>query len=78
VDYDNYRETGSGVKIPFTVRMSPASPRSELQTVTTIQIQKVQDNVPIDDARFVKPPSKPAPPPAAAPATPPPAAAPAR
>lgn len=78
VDYDDYRDTGSGVKIPFTVRTSPASPRSELQTFSTMQVQKVQDNVPIDDAKFAKPPSKPAPPPATPSATPPQAAAPAR
>jgi len=75
VDYDDYRDTGSGVKIPYIIRMSPASLRSELQTSTTIQVQKVQDNVAIDDGKFTKPPSKPAPP---APVASPQSSAPAR
>ncbi len=57
-DYDDYKDTGSGVKIPFVVRMLPASERSELQTSSTLQIKKVQDNVPIDRGKFVKPQSK--------------------
>jgi hypothetical protein len=55
VDFDGYRETGSGVKIPFVVRMSPAGPRTEIEPTSTLRITKVQDNVPIDDAKFVKP-----------------------
>jgi len=80
MDYDDYRDTGTGVKIPFVIHMSPASLHSELQTYTTIQVQKVQDNVAIDDSKFVKPLSNPAPGPAPAPtpsAAPPPSAAPA-
>jgi hypothetical protein len=79
VDYDDYRDTGSGVKIPYVIRMSPASLHSELQTFTTIRVQKVQDNVAIDDGKFVKPPSlfTPGPAPAATPAAAPPSAAPA-
>jgi photosynthetic reaction center cytochrome c subunit len=57
-DYEDYQDTGSGVKIPFVIRMLPASERSELQTSSTVQIQKVQDNVPIDGRKFVKPQSK--------------------
>ena len=60
-DYDDYRDTGSGVKIPFWIRMIPASPRSAFASRSSIRIQKVQDNVPVDDAKFTKPPSKPQP-----------------
>jgi hypothetical protein len=62
-DYDDYRDTGSGVKIPFWIRMIPASPRSAFISRSSIRIQKVQDNVAVDDAKFTKPPSKPQPPP---------------
>ena len=58
VDYDDYRDTGSGVKIPFTIRMIPATPGNSLATVSTIKVQKVQDNVPIDNAKLAKPPAK--------------------
>jgi len=61
VDFDDYRNTGSGVKIPFVVRMLPATPRTELSTQATLRITSVKDNVPIDDAKFVKPaPTQPA------------------
>jgi photosynthetic reaction center cytochrome c subunit len=60
VDYDNYRDTGSGVKYPFLIHMIPATARSEAQTQSTIRVQKVQDNVDINDAKFIKPESKPA------------------
>jgi photosynthetic reaction center cytochrome c subunit len=60
VDYDNYRDTGSGVKYPFLIHMIPTTPRSEAQTQTTILVQKVHDNLDIDDAKFAKPQSKPA------------------
>ncbi len=53
VDYDDYRNAGHGVKIPFVIRMFPATSESHLQTHTTIHVQKVQENVPIDDAKFV-------------------------
>ena len=62
-DYDDYRDTGSGVKYPFLIHMEPASGRLELITHSTIHVQKVQDNVAIDDAKFVKPVSKEDPPP---------------
>jgi hypothetical protein len=58
VDYSDYRNTGSGVKIPFLVEMVPGSPRSELWTTSTLRVDKVQDNVAIDDAKFTKPASK--------------------
>ena len=62
LDFEDYLDTGSGVKIPFTVRMAPSSPRIELEPTSTLRITKVQDNVSLDAATFVKPVS---PPPAA-------------
>jgi hypothetical protein len=70
VEYDDYRDTGSGVKFPFLIRSIPANPLGAVVSRTTIRVEKVQDNAPIDDSKFVKPQSKPAPPP-----TPPPAPA---
>lgn len=63
VDYDDYRDTGSGVKYPFLMHLEPASPRLELATHSTIHVQKVEDNVAIDEAKFIKPQSKEEPPP---------------
>ena len=62
VDYDDYRDTGSGVKYPFLIHMEPATPRLELVTHSTIRVQKVEDNVAIDNAKFAKPESKEEPP----------------
>ena len=61
VDFDEYRNTGSGVKIPFVVRMLPATSRMELSTRATLRITSVKDNVPIDDAKFAKPTATPQP-----------------
>lgn len=56
--YDDYRNTGSGVKIPFSIYMIPGSPRSEMWTNSTLHVLKVQDNVAVDGSKFVKPNSK--------------------
>ncbi len=48
IDYADYRDSG-GVKIPF--RWTLARPNGRF----TIQIADVENNVPIDDARFAKP-----------------------
>jgi hypothetical protein len=64
VDYEDYRDAG-GVKMPFTIRMTPGSAASVLAVTSTLRIQKVEQNGPIDDAKFVKPQSKPVPPAAA-------------
>ncbi len=63
VDYDDYQATSSGVKFPFVIHMEPAGSRTEMATHSTIHVEKVEDNVAIDDAKFVKPQSKEAPPP---------------
>jgi hypothetical protein len=54
LDYDDYRDV-DGVKVPF--RISTIRPNTRY----TIQLNQVQQNVPVEDARFAKP---------AAPATP--------
>jgi hypothetical protein len=58
VDYDDYRDAGAGVKLPFVLRMNPATPRTELAPSSTLRVQKVQENVPVDDAKFSKPQPK--------------------
>jgi len=59
VDFDDYRDSGGGVKMPFVVRMTPASQRTELQTTSTLRVLKVQNGVAIDDSKFTKPTSQP-------------------
>ncbi len=61
VEYDDYRDTGSGVKIPFLVRSIPGYPLGATTSRLTIRVEKVQDNAPLDDSKFVKPESKPQP-----------------
>jgi outer membrane lipoprotein-sorting protein len=60
IDYADYRDAG-GVKVPF--RWTLARPGNRF----TIQIDQIQQNVPVDDAKFVAPPPAP---PAAAPKPP--------
>ncbi len=50
VDYADYREA-NGVKVPY--RWTLARPAG----VFTIQISELRQNVPVDDAKFAKPPS---------------------
>ncbi len=52
IDYADYREAG-GVKIPF--RWTLARPGGRF----TIQISEVKENIPVDDAKFAKPPVPP-------------------
>jgi len=59
VDYADYKDAGHGVKFPYTIRMEPAGPRTELTTHSTIRVQKIQENLALDDARFIRPESKP-------------------
>lgn len=53
IDYADYRDNG-GVKIPF--RWTLARPGGRF----TIQVTEMKQNVPVDDAKFVKPPAPPA------------------
>ena len=57
-NYDDYRDS-SGVKVPFTVWMDPAGPRTLLWPQSTLRVLTVTDNVAIDDAKFAKPASQP-------------------
>ena len=57
IDYADYRDAG-GVKIPY--RWTIARPSGRF----TIQVDQVQQNVAIDDAKFTKPAAAPAPEPA--------------
>jgi photosynthetic reaction center cytochrome c subunit len=50
IDYSDYRDQ-DGVKIPFA--WTTARPGNAI----TVQLEQVQQNVPIDDAKFAKPPS---------------------
>ena len=52
IDYADYRESG-GAKIPY--RWTLARPSGRF----TIQLSEVKENVPVDDAKFVKPASPP-------------------
>lgn len=58
VDYEDYRDAGSGVKYPFRIHMEPAGSRTELVTHSTVRVQHIQENVAIDDAKFIKPETK--------------------
>jgi hypothetical protein len=55
MDFEDYRDTGSGVKFPFVIRMNPANARTELAPNATLRVTKVEDNVAIDSAKFAKP-----------------------
>jgi len=54
-DYDDYRDTGSGVKFPFLIQMNPANPRTELAPTATLRVTKVDDTTAIDVMKFTKP-----------------------
>jgi hypothetical protein len=56
IDFADYRDA-DGIKIPF--QWTLARPRGRF----TIQVKDVQQNVPIDDAKFMKPAGPPPPPP---------------
>jgi hypothetical protein len=60
IDYADYREA-NGVKMPF--RWTLSRPGNQF----TIQVEQVQQNVPVDDAKFTPPPQ---PPPSAKPPNP--------
>jgi hypothetical protein len=62
MDFEDYRDTGSGVKFPFLIHMNPANPRTELAPEATLRVSTVKDNAPIEDSRFAKPATRAAPP----------------
>ena len=55
VDFEDYRDTASGVKFPFLIHMNPANPRTELAPEATLRVSSVKDNAPIDDSKFTRP-----------------------
>ena len=55
MDFEDYRDTGSGVKFPFVIHMNPANPRTELAPNATLRVTKVEDNAAIENAKFAKP-----------------------
>ncbi len=63
IDYADYRDA-NGVKVPF--HWTIARPGGRF----AIQVEQVQQNVPVDDAKFVAPPPLPAPAAAPKPSTP--------
>jgi hypothetical protein len=51
IDYENYRDAGNGVKVPYTIQIvGPSRP-----DCANITVDKVQLNVAIDNTRFAKP-----------------------
>jgi Photosynthetic reaction centre cytochrome C subunit len=53
-DYENYRDAGNGVKVPYTIHIvGPTRP-----DCAAITIEKLQLNVAIDSTKFAKPESK--------------------
>jgi photosynthetic reaction center cytochrome c subunit len=48
-DYSDYRDVGGGLKYPFEVD------RYGMAAFTTIKVQKVQNNAPVDSSKFNKP-----------------------
>ena len=59
VNYEDYRDTGSGVKFPYLITMYPANEDSVPATNATIHVTKVQDNAPLENTKFAKPEAKP-------------------
>jgi hypothetical protein len=60
VNYADYRDTGSGVKFPYLITINPPGPRTTLYGSSQLVVTKVQDNAPLDNAKFAMPPSRPA------------------
>ena len=59
MDFEDYRDTGSGVKFPFLIQMNPANPRTELAPNATLRVTKVEDNATIDASKFTRPEPRP-------------------
>lgn len=52
VDFEDYRDV-DGMKVPFTIRVSTVDPNS----TSTRKLTEIKLNVPIEDAKFNKPPA---------------------
>jgi photosynthetic reaction center cytochrome c subunit len=54
IDYENYRDAGNGVKVPYAIHIvGPSRP-----DCANITVDKVQLNATIDDSKFAKPASR--------------------
>jgi photosynthetic reaction center cytochrome c subunit len=53
--YDDYRDAGDGVKIPFLIQSFPATPRQNPTSYSIIHVTEVHDNVSLNDAKFKMP-----------------------
>ena len=56
-NFDDYRDSSGGIKVPFVVNLDPAGPRILLWPQATLRVTAIQDNVAIDNSRFAKPAS---------------------
>ena len=54
-DYDDFRDTGSGVEFPFLNQMNPANPRTELAPSAILRHTKVDDTTVVNASKFAKP-----------------------
>ncbi len=59
IDYSDYRATPNGVKFPYTIKSYSLPPNSRGAGIT-MHVDKIQENVPIDNSKFAKPAPKPA------------------
>jgi len=55
VDYEQYRDVGDGTKYPFLIRTTTTTQRH------VVRVERVQNNTPIENSRFARPASRPAP-----------------
>jgi hypothetical protein len=58
IDYSDYRTTPSGAKFPYTIKSYSLPPNSKGNGIT-MHVDKIQENVPIDNSKFAKPAAKP-------------------
>ena len=61
VNYSDYRNTGTGLKFPYLIMMTPAV-ADVLYGTAILQVTKVEDNKTIENAKIARPESKPGPP----------------
>ncbi len=54
VDYEQYRDVGDGTKYPFLIRTTTTTQRH------VVRVERVQNNMPIENSRFTRPAPRPA------------------
>jgi hypothetical protein len=57
IDYGDYRATPNGAKFPYTIKSYSLPPNSRGAGIT-MHVDKIQENVPIDNSKFAKPAAK--------------------